>query len=159
MKRPVAFLYMALSVAPSFHPQKDAFMTTHSRGTFDVKVIPQAPDDPAGGAFNRLFLDKQFHGDLDGSSKGQMLAAGTAVDGSAGYVALERFSGTLNGRRGSFILQHNGTMTKGVPTMIVTVVPDSGTDQLVGLAGKMTIIIANGTHSYEFEYTLGGASQ
>ena len=134
-------------------------MTTHARGTFDVKVIPQAPDHSAGGPFNRLFLDKQFHGDLDGNSKGQMLAAGTGVEGSAGYVALELFSGTLNGRRGSFILQHNGTMTKGVPTMIVTVVPDSGTDQLAGLAGKMTIIIADGKHSYEFEYTLGGAGQ
>lgn len=134
-------------------------MTNHSRGTFDVKVIPQAPDDPAGGPFSRLFLDKQFHGDLDGTSKGQMLAAGTAVEGSAGYVALELFSGTLNGRRGSFILQHNGTMTKGVPTMVVTVVPDSGTDQLAGLAGKMTIIIAGGKHSYELEYTLGGARQ
>jgi hypothetical protein len=159
MKRLVAFLYMALSVAPSFHPQKDAVMTNQSRGTFDVKVIPQAPDDPAGGPFSRLFLDKQFHGDLDGTSKGQMLGAGTAVEGSAGYVALELFNGTLNGRRGSFILQHNGTMTKGVPTMIVTVVPDSGTDQLAGLAGKMTIIIADGKHSYELEYTLGGARQ
>jgi len=159
MKRLVAVLYVALSVAPSFHSQKGAIMTNQSRGTFDVKVIPQAPDDPSGGAFNRLFLDKQFHGDLEGSSKGQMLAAETAVDGSAGYVALERFSGSLNGRRGSFILQHNGTMTKGVPTMIVAVVPDSGTDQLAGLAGEMTIIIADGKHSYEFEYTLGGARQ
>ena len=159
MKRLMAFLYVALSAAPSFHPQKDAIMTTHSRGTFDVKVIPQAPDHSAGGPFNRLFLDKQFHGNLDGTSKGQMLAAGTGVEGSAGYVALELFSGTLNGRRGSFILQHNGTMTKGVPTMIVTVVPDSGTDQLAGLAGKMTIIIADGKHSYEFAYTLAGAGQ
>jgi Protein of unknown function (DUF3224) len=147
---------MVLSVAPSFHLQKDAVMTNHARGTFDVKVVPQAPDDPAGGPFSRLFLDKQFHGDLDGVSKGQMLGAGTAVEGSAGYVALELFSGTLNGRRGSFILQHNGTMTKGLPTMIVTVVPDSGTDQLTGIAGKMTIIIADGKHSYEFEHTLGG---
>jgi Protein of unknown function (DUF3224) len=130
-------------------------MTNHSTGTFDVKVIPQAADDPAGGPFSRLFLDKQFHGDLDGASKGQMLGAGTAVEGSAGYVALELVSGTLNGRRGSFILQHTGTMTKSVPKMIVTVVPDSGTDQLAGLAGRMTIIIAEGKHSYEFEYTLG----
>jgi hypothetical protein len=159
MKQLVAFLCMALSAAPSFHPPKDAVMTNYARGTFDVKVIPQAPDDPAGGPFSRLFLDKQFHGDLDGTSKGQMLGAGTAVEGSAGYVALELFSGTLNGRRGSFILQHNGTMTKGVPTMIVTVVPDSGTDQLAGLAGKMTIIVADGKHSYELDYTLGGAGQ
>jgi hypothetical protein len=153
----VAFLYVALSAVSSLHPQKGVLVTNHSRGTFDVRVVPQAPDDAAGGPFSRLFLDKQFHGDLDGTSKGQMLAAGTAVDGSAGYVALELVSGTLNGRRGSFVLQHTGTMTKGVPTMIVTVVPDSGTDQLTGLAGKMTIIIAGGRHSYEFEYTLGDA--
>jgi hypothetical protein len=156
MKQLVALLYVALSVAPSFHPQKDAVMTNLAKGTFDVKVIPQTPDDPAGGPFSRLFLDKQFHGDLEGTSKGQMLGAGTAVEGSAGYVALELFSGTLNGRRGSFVLQHNGTMTKGAPTMIVSVVPDSGTDQLAGLSGKMTIIIAGGKHSYEFAYTLGG---
>jgi hypothetical protein len=129
-------------------------MTSHSTGTFDVKVIPQPPDDAAGGPFSRLFLDKRFHGDLDGASKGQMLGAGTAVEGSAGYVALELFTGTLNGRPGSFILQHNGTMTKGVPAMNVAVVPDSGTDQLTGLAGKMTIVIAGGKHSYDFEYTL-----
>ena len=132
-------------------------MTIHAKGTFDVKVIPQAPDDPAGGPFGRLLLDKQFHGDLDGSSKGTMLAARTAVDGSAGYVALELVNGTLMGRRGSFMLQHNGTMAKGVPTLVVTVIPDSGTDQLTGLEGKMTIIIAGGKHSYEFEYTLGDA--
>lgn len=159
MKPLVAFLSVAMSVALPLHPQKDAVMTNHARGTFDVKVVPQAPDDPAGGPFSRLFLDKQFQGDLDGTSKGQMLAAGTAVEGSAGYVALELFSGTLNQRRGSFILQHNGTMAKGVPTLIVTVVPDSGTDQLAGIAGQMTIIIAGGKHSYEFEYTLAGASQ
>ena len=130
-------------------------MTIHASGTFDVKVVPQAPDDPTGGPFGRLFLDKRFHGDLDGSSKGTMLAARMAVDGSAGYVALELVSGTLMGRRGSFMLQHNGTMAKGVPTLVVTVIPDSGTDQLAGLEGKMTIIIASGKHSYEFDYTLG----
>jgi hypothetical protein len=133
-------------------------MTTHATGTFDVKVIPQAPDDAAGGPFSRLFLDKQFHGDLDGTSKGQMLAAESTVQGSGAYVALEHFRGTLNGRRGSFVLQHNGTMTKGVPTLVVTVVPDSGTDQLAGLAGTLTIIRAGGKHAYEFPYTLGDAA-
>ena len=128
-------------------------MTNQSNGTFDVKLIPQAPDD-AGGPFSRLFIDKRFHGDLDGVSRGQMLAAGTAVEGSAAYIALEIFTGTLNGRSGSFILQHNGTMNKGVPAMSVTVVPDSGTDQLTGLAGKMTIVIAGGAHSYDFEWRL-----
>ncbi len=159
MKHLVALLQLTLSVVPTLHAQKEAVMPNHARGTFDVKVIPQAADDSAGGPFSRLFLDKQFHGDLEATSKGQMLGAGTAVEGSAGYVALELVSGTLNGRRGTFILQHTGSMSKGVPAMTVAVVPDSGTDQLTGLAGRMTIIIAGGKHSYELEYTLGGARQ
>ena len=132
-----------------------------ARGTFDVKVIPQPADDAAGGPFGRLFLDKKFHGDLDATSRGQMMGAGTAVEGSAGYVALELVSGALNGRNGSFIFQHIGAMAKGVQTQLsVTVVPDSGTEQLVGLSGKMAIIIAaDGKHSYEFEYTLDGAHE
>jgi hypothetical protein len=121
-------------------------------------MIPQAADDPAGGPFSRLFLDKQFHGDLEAKSKGQMMAAATAVEGSAAYVALELVTGTLNGRHGSFILQHTGTMAKGAPTLTVAVVPDSGTDQLTGLSGRMTIVIAGGQHSYDFEYGLGGGS-
>ena len=158
MTRLVAFLSMALSVAPSLHSQKDAVMTNHSKGTFDVKVTPQPADEAAGGPFGRLFLDKQFHGDLDAHSNGQMLASGTGAENSGAYVALERVSGALHGRRGSFVLQHNGTMSKGVASMTVTVVPDSGTEELTGLAGKMTIIIADGKHSYEFEYTVGGAT-
>ena len=134
--------------------QKEATMT--ARGTFDVKVTQQPQDDSAGGPFGRLFLDKQFHGDLKATSKGQMLATGTAVEGSGGYVALELVTGALNGKRGSFILQHKGTMRKGAYVMSVTVVPDSGTDELAGIAGAMTIIIEGGKHSYEFEYTLGG---
>jgi Protein of unknown function (DUF3224) len=134
--------------------QKETTMT--ARGTFDVKVTPQPQDDSAGGPFGRLFLDKQFHGDLQGAGKGQMLAAGTAVEGSGAYVAFELVTCALNGKRGSFILQHKGTMRKGVYAMSVTVVPDSGTDELAGIAGAMTIIIEGGKHSYEFEYTLGG---
>lgn len=133
--------------------QEEAVMTAH--GTFDVKAIPQPAGDAAGGPFSRLFLDKQFHGDLAGTSKGQMMAAGTAVEGSAGYVALEIVTGTVNGRRGNFILQHTGSMRQGVPTMLtVTVVPDSGTDQLTGLTGQMTITVDGRNHSYVFEYTL-----
>ena len=101
-----------------------------------------------------MLLDKQFHGDLEATSKGQMLAASTAVDGSAGYVAIEGVSGTLHGRSGTFVLQHSGTMTRGNPQLIVAVVPDSGTGQLAGLAGKMEINIADGKHSYDFQYTL-----
>lgn len=130
-------------------------MPNHARGTFDVKVIPQAAEDSAGGPFSRLFLDKQFHGDLEGISKGQMLGTMSGEEGSGGYVALEVVTGTLSGKRGSFVLQHSGSMQKNVPTMIVTVVPGSGTDQLAGLAGKFTIIIEGGKHSYDFEYTLG----
>jgi hypothetical protein len=130
-------------------------MTTHASGTFEVKLKPQAPDDPGADAMlGRMTIDKQFHGELEATSKGQMLTAGTDVKGSAGYVAIERVSGTLHGKNGSFILQHNGTMTRGAPQLSVTVVPDSGTDQLAGLTGKMAINIADGKHSYEFEYTL-----
>jgi hypothetical protein len=130
-------------------------MTTHAIGTFDVKVTPQPQDDKADDAtLGRMSIDKQFHGDLEAISKGQMLTAGTDVQGSAGYVAIERVSGALHGRNGTFVLQHFGTMTRGAPQLTVTVVPDSGTGQLVGLAGKMTIKIDDGKHSYDFEYTL-----
>ena len=128
-----------------------------ARGPFDVKVIPQAADDTAGGPFPRLFLDKKFHGGLEATSNGQMMAAATAVEGSAGYVALERVHGSLDSRRGSFILQHSGTMTKGVPSLLVTVVPDSGTEELTGLAGRMAIMNAGGIHSYELDYTIGAS--
>jgi hypothetical protein len=117
-------------------------------------MIPQTTEDKAEG-FGRMTIDKQFHGALEGTSKGEMLTAGTEVKGSAGYVAIEKVSGTLQGRSGTFVLQHSGTMTRGTPELTITVVPDSGTGQLVGLAGKMTIkITADGKHSYEFEYTL-----
>jgi hypothetical protein len=128
-----------------------------ARGTFDVKVTQQPQDDSAGGPFGRLFLDKKFQGDLKATSKGQMLAAGTAVEGSGAYVAaFELVSGVLNGKRGTFILQHKGTMRKGVYEMSVTVVPDSGTDEMTGIAGTMKIIIDGSKHSYEFDYTLAG---
>ncbi len=130
-------------------------MTTRGSGTFEVKVAPQAPDNNAeGSALGRLLIDKQFRGDLEATSKGQMLAAGTSVEGSAGYVAMEQVSGTLHGRSGTFALQHNGTMTRGKPQLTVTVVPDSGTGQLVGLSGRMAIEIADGKHSYHFDYRL-----
>jgi hypothetical protein len=103
-----------------------------------------------------MSIDKQFHGDLEATSKGQMLAAVTSVKGSAGYVAIEQVTGSLRGRSGTFVLQHSGTMTRGTPQQIVSVVPDSGTGELVGLTGTMTITIADGKHSYDFEYTLAG---
>jgi hypothetical protein len=126
-----------------------------AKGAFEVKLTPQATDgQPEGAPLGRMAIDKQFHGDLEATSKGQMLSAGTAVKGSAGYVAIERVSGNLQGRSGTFVLQHSGTMTRGVPQLTITVVPDSGTDQLTGLAGTMAIQIADGKHSYDFEYTL-----
>ena len=135
------------------HPtQREATMT--ARGTFEVTVTPQPRDDGAG-PFDRLFIDKQFHGDLEAVSKGQMLAASTAIEGSGGYVALELVTGTLNGKRRSFILQHNGTMRDEAYSMHVTVVPDSGTDELTGIAGTMAIMIEGGKHFYQFEYTPG----
>ncbi len=134
-------------------------MATHARGTFEVRLDPQPPDDTAEDAsVGRMSIDKQFHGDLEATSKGQMLTALTAVTGSAGYVAIERVSGALHGRTGTFVLQHSGTMTRGSQQLSVTVVPDSGTGELAGLAGEMAILIADGTHSYDFEYTLAEAT-
>jgi hypothetical protein len=102
-----------------------------------------------------MSFDKQFHGSLEATSKGEMLAAGTGANGSSGgYVALELVSGTLHGRTGTFVLQHSGTMTRGAKELHITVVPDSGTGQLKGLAGTVVIIIADGKHSYDFEYTI-----
>ena len=132
-------------------------MTNHASGTFEVKLNPQddGPDAPTG----RMTIDKQFQGDLLATSKGQMIMSGSpSVNGSAGYVAIEKVTGTLHGRSGSFYLQHNGTMTRGVGELTITVIPDTGTDDLTGLRGKMNIIIADGKHSYEFEYDLDDPS-
>jgi hypothetical protein len=129
-------------------------VTKHASGTFEVKLNPQGDEEVGDPTVSRMSIDKQFHGDLEGTSKGQMLAAGTDVSGSAGYVAMERVTGKLGGRSGTFALQHSGTMTRGAPQLTITVVPDSGTDQLVGLWGKMKINIVEGKHFYQFEYTL-----
>jgi Protein of unknown function (DUF3224) len=136
--------------------QKGATVATHASGTFEVKVKPLPTDEKVEGlTVGRLALDKQFRGDLEGTSKGEMMTADPSVQGSGGYVAIERVSGKLSGRSGSFILLHQGTMRRGGEfNLTVTVVPDSGTDQLVGLAGKMAIVITDGKHSYEFDYTL-----
>jgi len=127
----------------------------NARGTFEVKVTPQPLSYDAGDAMlARMSLEKQFHGDLEGTSSGEMLSAGSPVKGSAGYVAIERVSGALAGRNGTFVLQHSATMNRGTPSLSITVVPDSGTGDLVGLTGKMNIIIEGHEHSYEFEYAL-----
>jgi hypothetical protein len=122
-------------------------------GTFEVKLTPQ-DDKSEDSTRGRMLINKKFHGDLIGTSEGQMLTAMTHVKDSAGYVAIERVNGTLQGRKGSFVLQHSGTMTRGTQSLTITVVPDSGTDELEGLTGKMTIRIADGKHYYDFEYPL-----
>jgi hypothetical protein len=144
--------------------RKDAPMTLHATGAFEVKTTPLPPDDATGGAgvdigIGRYALDKQFHGDLEAAGKGEMLGAGDPAKGTAGYVAIERVTGTLHGHSGSFALQHNGTMDQGKFQVTVTVVPGSGAGGLVGIAGTMTIIITNGKHSYDFEYTLPESSE
>lgn len=135
--------------------QDGAIVTEHASGTFDVKLAPSGDADKAEGSTLGMYsLDKQYRGDLEAGAKGTMLTAGTDVKGSAGYVAIERVTGALKGRKGSFVLQHNGTLTRGTPQQNIIVVPDSGTGELVGLTGKLTVIIENGNHSYEFDYSL-----
>lgn len=133
-------------------------MTMHANGRFDVKLEPRAPDHgherEHGETIGRMSIDKRFEGDLQATSKGQMLAFLTNVGGSAGYVAMEIVSGKLHGRSGDFVLQHNGTMARGAKELSVTVVPDSGTGELRGLAGSMAIVINGGEHTYAFDYTL-----
>jgi Protein of unknown function (DUF3224) len=134
-------------------------MTHHAAGPFDVTMNPEPRYESTEGGIvlGRLSLSKQFHGDLEASGVVQMLSAGTAVKGSAGYVAIELVTGRLAGRTGSFVLQHSGTMNRGEATLTVAVVPDSGTGELVGLAGRMTIEIVDGKHSYGFDYTFDHA--
>ena len=161
MKTRTATLVFALCVAAApaaaraqtaSSPPSETAVTTRATGTFQVQLAPQETAAPIG----RMSIDKQFSGDLQGTSKGEMLAAVTAVQGSAGYVALEQVTGTLAGRTGTFFLQHTGTMDRGAPRLSVTVVPDSGTGGFEGLTGTLNIIIADGRHSYEFDYTLPG---
>jgi hypothetical protein len=145
---------LALAGFAQTQSPKEKVVTAHASGTFDVKMTPQPPDDKTDGTIGRYAIDKQFHGDLEGTSKGEMLGAGSPATGSAGYVAMEKVSGTLRGRTGTFVLQHSGTMHKGTQQMTVTVVPESGTGQLAGIAGTLTIKITAGKHFYEFDYTL-----
>ncbi len=136
-------------------------MTSHlATGSFDVRLAPQSLSDVAAGSgLGRRSIDKRFHGELDATSTGEMLAFSSATDGSAGYVALETVRGTLAGRRGSFVLQHSATMTRGAPAQSITVVPDSGTGALAGLGGRMIVEIGpGGAHGYRFEFTLPDAA-
>ena len=158
---------LCLSLA-AVHPQappskllgKDPIMTRHAEGAFEAKTTPLPADDATGGAaIGRYALSKQYHGDLDATSKGEMLGSGDPQKGSAGYVAIEHVTGTLNGHAGSFALQHLGVMDQGKLQLIVSVVPGSGTDALAGISGAMTIVHAPGKLSYTFDYTLPESTQ
>ncbi len=134
-------------------------MSTQASGTFNVTMNPQPPYDTAAGvSLGRVSINKQFQGGLEATSTVEMLSAITEVKGSAGYVAIERVTGKLHGRSGSFVLQHTGTMTRGKAELLVSVVPDSGSAELKGLAGQMTIDVVDGNHLYRFDYTLDAAA-
>ena len=129
--------------------------THRAAGSFTVSIKPQhKPDIAPGSSLGRMALEKQFSGELVGSGKGEMLTAMTETPGSAGYVAIERVTGVLHGRRGGFVLQHSGTMARGAQQLLISVVPDSGTGALTGIDGPMTIRIVDGEHFYEFDYSL-----
>ena len=129
-------------------------MSEMAKGTFEVKITPLAADAGDKTGIGRLTLDKKIFGDLEGTSWGQMLGFRCATEGSAGAVAMEKVTGKLGGRSGSFLLLHKSTMKSNVPHMDITVVPDSGTGELTGISGTFTIIIEGGKHLYEFAYTL-----
>jgi hypothetical protein len=134
-------------------------MTNHASGPFEVRLIPQAAEAHVGDpAIGRMALDKTFSGDLQASGKGQMLALRTGTEGSAGYVAIEVVTGTLGGRAGSFALQHSGSMKRGAATLVLGVIPDSGTGGLAGLEGTMAISIVDGKHRYAFDYSFGDSA-
>ena len=131
-------------------------MTSQATGMFEVKVKPLAEDEKVPGvAVGRMSIDKTFNGDIEGTSKGEMMTAGTQVKGSAGYVAVEIVTASIKGRSGTFTLLHHATMKQeGDFRMNIVVIPDSGTGGLVDLSGRMEIIIEGGKHSYKFDYTL-----
>ncbi len=156
MMSPKSFAAALMLVAANLFAREPAVTTHSATGPFDVKLAPQSLSPVAEhSGLGRMSLDKQFHGALEATSTGEMIAFRSAVAGSAGYVAMETVRGTLDGRAGSFVLQHGSTLTRGEPAQSITVVPDSGTDALAGLAGRMVVDIApGGAHSYRFEYTL-----
>jgi hypothetical protein len=143
----------AQTQAPNSSSQKEA-VVHHASGPFEVKVTP-LNDKSDGPSLGRMGLDKQYHGDMEATANGQMLTAGSVQKGAGGYVAMEKVTGTLQGRSGSFVLQHSGTMKGSARELTITIVPESGTGQLEGISGQMTIKIApDGKHSYELDYTL-----
>jgi len=154
MKAPfgMAILALALSAAGG-QSQRTSPMSHRAAGTFEVKVAPLAAYNQDDRSLGRFSIDKQFHGGLEATSKGEMLSAGSPAS-SGGYVAIEKVTGKLDGRSGSFALQHDATMEQGMPHLHIVVVPGSGSGELAGLAGTMSVTIEGGKHSYVFEYTL-----
>jgi hypothetical protein len=149
-----AAIRRALGPAPNSHPPTDQ-MSTKAVGTFEVKIAPLAAYNTAPGTTaGRMSIDKQFHGDLEAVSVGEMLTGGDYKKGGAGYVAIESVTGSLNGKKGGFMLQHTGTVNNGEQSLTVTVIPGTGTGELTGISGTMRIIIDKGKHSYEFDYAL-----
>ena len=151
----------ALVLLVTFAAQESApKMKHHAAGTFEVKIVPQKPDNPPAESakLGRMSIDKQFQGDITGSSVGEMLSVLNDKRDSGVYVAIERVTGTLQGRSGSFALHHTGLMNHGVPQLTISVVPDSGTGALAGITGTFTIKIEGGKHFYEFDYTLSADS-
>jgi len=142
--------------APPTHSERKVTMP-RAAGQFDVKLIPRAPQSDDEPTIGRLLLDKHYHGELNGPSKGDMLSNQTVSTGAAVYVAVERFEGTLQGRAGSFVLAHVGTASRDAQNLTVIIVPGSGTDQLTGIEGTMTIRIVDKKHLYEVDYALPGA--
>ena len=153
-----AALLFLLPICVLCAAQKESMTTHHATGTFEVKLTSLDPAFKSeDNSIGRFSVDKQFHGVLEATSRGEMLSGGGTVKGSGGYVAIERVTGTLDNRSGTFLLQHNGTMQAGAFHLNVIVIPDSGTNQLTGLQGSMEIIIKDNKHSYDFSYTLPAA--
>ena len=156
---PVALLLLVASLAlastgQAAAPPKGPAVTRHAAGTFDVKITPQKDEGVGDATIGRMGIDKVYHGDLDGTGLGQMLAGMGEVKDSGAYVAIERVKGTLHGKTGSFAVHHLGLMERGAQRLVITVVPDSGTGELAGITGTMTIDIKGGAHYYTFDYTL-----
>lgn len=140
---------------PDINPHHNISHMNQATGTFEVQLTPQSPDAGAESApIGRMLIVKQYDGGLEAESKGQMLAYQSGVEGSAGYVAIERVNGTLDGRKGSFVLQHSGIMDQGDSQLTVIILPDSGTEGLAGIQGSMTIKIEDGNHYYDLEYLM-----
>ncbi len=155
---------------PAAEPNKEKHSMTTSEvaagyrratGPFEVTMVPPQPshDTVDEVALGRMTINKVLHGDLEATSVVEMLTAMTGVKGSGGYVAIERVTGTLQGRRGTFVMQHSGTMTRGEQQLVVSIVPDSGTGELKGIDGSMAINIVDGKHSYVLNYRLEGGPQ